>query len=215
MPYSLRSINTWIEKCRERGILHYKETDPLLYNALDEHPIEGKSVLIIGSQEPCYEALALERGASSVTVVEYRKIESGCGKIRYITVDEFAEESIQYDCALSISSVEHTGLGRYGDPIDEDGDLKAMDELHSKLKEGGICFLSVPTGVDFIKGDLHRVYGNERLPKLINNWKVLGTFKYETNPFELEQPVFVLRKEQHGIHKIQTRKLHRSTPYHH
>jgi hypothetical protein len=37
--------------------------------------------------------------------------------------------------------VEHIGLGRYGEPMDEQGDLKAIEELKRVLAPGGICFL--------------------------------------------------------------------------
>lgn len=39
--------------------------------------------------------------------------------------------------------VEHVGLGRYGDPLDPDGDLKAISELKRVLARGGVlcCLL--------------------------------------------------------------------------
>jgi hypothetical protein len=33
--------------------------------------------------------------------------------------------------------VEHIGLGRYGDPIDPDGDLKAISELKRVVQKRG------------------------------------------------------------------------------
>ncbi len=41
-------------------------------------------------------------------------------------------------------TVEHIGLGRYGDPLDYDGDLKAMRELSRVLAVGGNLLFVVP-----------------------------------------------------------------------
>ena len=43
-------------------------------------------------------------------------------------------------------TVEHIGLGRYGDPLDPDGDLKAIAELKRVLAVGGDLLFVVPIG---------------------------------------------------------------------
>jgi len=56
-------------------------------------------------------------------------------------------------------TVEHIGLGRYGDPIDYDGDLKAMKELARVLAVGGNLLFVVPVGhISVIHFNGHRVY---------------------------------------------------------
>ncbi len=54
--------------------------------------------------------------------------------------------------------VEHVGLGRYGDPLDPDGDLKAMAELVRVLAPGGSLLFVVPVGRPRILFNAHRVY---------------------------------------------------------
>lgn len=54
--------------------------------------------------------------------------------------------------------VEHIGLGRYGDPLDPDGDLKAAAELHRVLAPGGNLLFVVPVGRPRIVFNAHRVY---------------------------------------------------------
>jgi SAM-dependent methyltransferase len=54
--------------------------------------------------------------------------------------------------------VEHVGLGRYGDPLDYDGDLKACRELARVLAPGGRLLFVVPVGRARVQFNAHRVY---------------------------------------------------------
>ena len=44
----------------------------------------------------------------------------------------------------SLCVIEHIGLGRYGDPLDPLGSLKACNELARVIKPGGSLYISVP-----------------------------------------------------------------------
>ncbi|WP_247236067.1 DUF268 domain-containing protein [Telluribacter sp. SYSU D00476] len=56
-------------------------------------------------------------------------------------------------------TVEHIGLGRYGDPIDYNADLKAMKELARVLAPGGNLLFVTPIGKeDKIHFNAHRIY---------------------------------------------------------
>jgi len=59
--------------------------------------------------------------------------------------------------------VEHVGLGRYGDPLDPDGDLKAIGELQRVLATGGSLLFVVPVGKPKIMFDAHRIYSHEHI----------------------------------------------------
>lgn len=62
---------------------------------------------------------------------------------------------------LSLScmhTVEHIGLGRYGDQIDPLGDLKAMHELRRVLAPGGSLLFVVPIGKPKLMFNAHRIY---------------------------------------------------------
>jgi SAM-dependent methyltransferase len=55
--------------------------------------------------------------------------------------------------------VEHIGLGRYGDPLDYDGDLKAIAELKRVVTIGGSLIFVVPiSGKARIQFNAHRIY---------------------------------------------------------
>lgn len=67
---------------------------------------------------------------------------------------------------LSVSCmhvVEHVGLGRYGDPLDPDGDLKAMAELARVVAPGGNLFFVVPVGKAKIHFNAHRIYAYDQV----------------------------------------------------
>lgn len=213
--YSKQLVEDFISKAANKSVMHYPETDAWLYEAIEKYPVNGKSVLIIGSEEPCYEAVAIQNGATT-TMVEYQRVTSEHEKLKTMTVEEFEASDELFDAAISISSVEHSGLGRYGDALDPDGDLKSMKTLYDRLKPGGLCFLAVPMGSDQILWNAHRVYGRIRFPKLIEGWEVVDSFgiiesDYDVDEYEkrqkgkhphrpgvsggAHQPVFVLRKK--------------------
>ncbi len=213
--YSKELVDSFISKAASKSEMHYPETDSWLYEAIEKYPFKDKNVLIIGSEEPCYEGVAIHYGAMT-TMVEYQRVTSEHDKLITMTVEEFEASKELYDAAISISSVEHSGLGRYGDALDPDGDIKSMKFLHDKLKPGGICFLAVPMGVDQILWNAHRVYGRLRFPMLIEGWEVLESFGFIDEDYDVDenirrktgkkphrpgvsggahQPVFVLRKK--------------------
>ena len=71
----------------------------------------------------------------------------------------FPNDSIE---SLScMHTIEHIGLGRYGDPLDPEGDLKAIKELKRVLKPGGQFLFVTPVGKPRIEFNAHRIYSYE------------------------------------------------------
>lgn len=73
----------------------------------------------------------------------------------------FATGSIESLSCMHV--VEHVGLGRYGDPLDPDGDLKAIKELTRVLAAGGDLLFVVPIGRPKIKFNAHRIYSYDQV----------------------------------------------------
>ena len=95
--------------------------------------------------------------------------------IKSISYDEFVKSNIKYDIIVSYSSVEHSGLGRYGDILNPSGDFEAMNEISSHIKdETGLLFWGAPIGNDILAWNSHRIYGKQRLPILFKNFKILS-----------------------------------------
>lgn len=80
----------------------------------------------------------------------------------------FEDNSIE---SLScMHTVEHVGLGRYGDPINYDGDLIAMTELARVLKPEGNLLFVVPVGNEQkIFFNAHRVYAKKQIELYMND----------------------------------------------
>jgi len=60
-------------------------------------------------------------------------------------------------------TVEHIGLGRYGDPVEPDGDIKAISELKRVLTPNGNLLFVVPLGKPKIMYNAHRIYSYKQI----------------------------------------------------
>jgi SAM-dependent methyltransferase len=79
-----------------------------------------------------------------------------------------------FQLIINCSSIEHVGLaGRYG-VVEEcpDGDLEAMAKMREAMVPGGVMLLTIPVGRDAVIHPLHRVYGPDRLPRLLEGFNV-------------------------------------------
>jgi SAM-dependent methyltransferase len=95
--------------------------------------------------------------------------------IEYVQADfnELDLAAGSFDQIINCSSVEHVGLaGRYGAADEPDGDLRAMEKMARILKPDGDMVLTLPVGRDAVHAPLHRIYGEERLPRLLEHWEI-------------------------------------------
>lgn len=88
-----------------------------------------------------------------------------------ITKLPFTDNSIQSLSCMHV--VEHIGLGRYGDPLDVDGDLKAMEELKRVVAIGGILLFVVPVGKARIMFNAHRIYSYEQVISYFDGFELM------------------------------------------
>jgi SAM-dependent methyltransferase len=199
-----KKYNSVFYQLQNRTFHYYGKEGEALLQALNNYPVDGKDIIIWGLAGCNCEAIAVWKGAGRVYVVDYNKPICDNEKIEVINHEEIILKDIKADFAVSYSSFEHDGLGRYGDPLSPDGDFRAMREAHKFLKEDGILFLGVPLGEDCIVWNAHRIYGKNRLPLLLNGWQLLDVFDINDKdspeyPFDLPfgryiQNVMVLKK---------------------
>ena len=83
----------------------------------------------------------------------------------------FGDNSVE---SLScMHTIEHIGLGRYGDPIDAIGDIKAAQELSRVLRPGGAFIFVAPIGRSRIEYNSHRIYSYEQVIELFKELKLV------------------------------------------
>lgn len=82
----------------------------------------------------------------------------------------FKDNSIE---SLScMHTIEHIGLGRYGDPIDPDGDIKAINEIKRVVKVDGSILFVTPVGKPKIAFNAHRIYHPKMILELFDGFKL-------------------------------------------
>jgi len=62
------------------------------------------------------------------------------------------------DCVSCLHTLEHIGLGRYGDEVDPDGWMKGLNSLATLLSASGSLWLSVPLGQQRVEFNAHRIF---------------------------------------------------------
>jgi hypothetical protein len=147
------------------------------------HNVVEKRVLVIGSENPWLESCALAAGANEVVTLEYGEIESQHPQIKTYTPDRFRQAYLNgtlgnFDSILTFSSVEHSGLGRYGDALNPWGDLQTMARAWCVAKSNASLVIGVMNENQFsltpwghIEFNAHRVYGTLMYSHLVANWK--------------------------------------------
>lgn len=78
-----------------------------------------------------------------------------------------------FDMIYCISTLEHIGLGRYGDSFDKEGDIRAMKQIRTMLCNKGLVVITVPYGRDEINYPAHRIYDEARFMRLTEGFKLL------------------------------------------
>eukprot|EP01084_Bolivina_argentea_P023634 44118_1 len=188
--WDIEGIKYWRNKASNKhldcGPEVYPNSARQHYDVLDKyrHILLNKNVLVAGSMSPWLESILLSYNIN-VTSVDYNppKLVNDLMQsddrniINIITMEQLNEMKYKYqfDAVFSFSSIEHDGLGRYGDPINPKGDIAAMFEFYSFLKYNtdSYLFLGIPIAEkDHLIYNCHRLYGPCRFNRLIN----LGLF---------------------------------------
>ena len=81
-----------------------------------------------------------------------------------ITELPFQSDSVRSLSCLHV--LEHIGLGRYGDPIDPSGHVRAAHELERVLQPGGTLLFGTPVGRERVCFDAHRVFDPATIVRL-------------------------------------------------
>ena len=165
-----------------------------------------KRVLVIGTEYPWLEGVALWLGAKEVVTLEYGQINCTHPQVTTLVPSEFRRlyqmgQLEPFDIVLSFSSLERPGLGRYGDALNPWGDLLAVARAYCVTKPGGFLGLSLPAnpkGHDLILFNGARYYGPIRWALMASNWKQIDKERHQTElrtsrmehiPYIFQKPV--------------------------
>ena len=94
-------------------------------------------------------------------LLDIRPLDVNIPGLEFIRCDATTLDTIEDDSLISLSalcSLEHFGLGRYGDPIDPEACFTCFTAIERKLASGGIAYLSVPVGKEHVEFNAHRVF---------------------------------------------------------
>jgi len=183
-PRISRSQFLAIDESQLSKICHYPEAIPSL-NTIDFSGFNH--ALILGSSFPWLELYLMKRKVQEITTVEYRELKWDVRQLptrwSAMTFEEFRTRAGlgdfqgRFDLFISYSSIEHSGLGRYGDLIDPNGDIDTLRVIRPTLHKQAAVFLAIPLGLDCVLFNRHRVYGMLRLKQLcmaLGRTKVAG-----------------------------------------
>ena len=96
-----------------------------------------------------------------VEVFDIRPLQADISNIHFVQLD-ITEENNKYteiaDCVSCLHTLEHIGLGRYGDRLDPDGWKNGFASLANLVKGGGQLWLSVPIGMQRVEFNAHRIF---------------------------------------------------------
>ena len=112
----------------------------------------------------------------------------------------------EYESVSSLHSVEHFGLGRYGDPIRINGHYEGLVSIAGKVKLGGILYVSFPIGRTVTEFNSQRVVDPMWALEILTNFHILefvlipwtGTPVYGVNPQEVDKDI----QGQAGVYKL-------------
>ncbi|MEH1973574.1 MAG: DUF268 domain-containing protein [Nostoc sp.] len=110
----------------------------------------------------------------SVTAIDIRPIALFHPNLKFVKTDicNPVLPPASFDCVIALSTLEHIGLGWYGDETGESYDIKAVQQISLLLKPEGSFILTVPYGKKALT-PVHRIYNQESLQKLIQDFKIV------------------------------------------
>jgi hypothetical protein len=109
------------------------------------------------------------------TFVDYRPLKASLPGLTSIAGNildlPFVDGSVNSLSCLHV--IEHIGLGRYGDPLEPQGSVKAALELQRIVSTGGRLFLSLPVGRERICFNAHRVHAPATVLEMFSQMKLV------------------------------------------
>ena len=178
------------ERFESSGILsgHYFHQDLLVARKIFEN--NPGNHLDIGSRTDGFVAhIAVFR---KIEVMDIRELDSKVKNIEFTKADlmQLPDNMLnKYDSISTLHVIEHFGLGRYGDPIDYFGHIKAINNITKMLKTGEKLYFSTPIGPQRIEFNAHRVFSIEYLLNMFKDSYTVDSFSFVDDKGDLFENV--------------------------
>ena len=99
-----------------------------------------------------------------IEILDIRPTPSSSKNISFTQQDVMAGLTVRTPSLSCLHTLEHFGLGRYGDPIDPQGHLRGFENLVNAVDSGGIFYVSFPIGAkERVEFNAHRVFHPESI----------------------------------------------------
>lgn len=108
----------------------------------------------------------------SVEVFDIRPINTKIHNIQFTRADlmNLKDQLIDYCDSLScLHTIEHFGLGRYGDDINPQGHILGLKNISKILASGGTFYLSTPIGASKVYFNAHRIINPFEILDVMND----------------------------------------------
>lgn len=176
--------------------------------SLEGRLLPSDAAMVVGSVSPWIEAILYGRGCRRIASIDLHPAVSEIEGVRSLDYRALARSDAgRPDILIAYSTVEHIGLGRYGDAEDPEGDVTWMrDFAQRRLCPGQYFLLAVPLGEGDSTCDAHRIYGPDRLARLLAGWTLVEAIfqgrRFDRAPYAGDfdgedwqrQPVLVLQR---------------------
>jgi len=133
----------------------------------------------------------------NVRLIDIRALDRKVDGLEFICADATNLEEISDNSIESLSalcSLEHFGLGRYGDKIDPDACYRCFEAIGKKIKKNGDIYLSVPVGMEHIEFNAHRVFFASTIINCFSNFELIefsctynGYIEYNVDFFKYDK----------------------------
>ena len=156
--------------------------------------VRHASVLVMGTENPWVECLLVNEGARLVTTFEYGAISVEHPRMRAslgqtVAVDFLAGSFEPVDLVVSYSSLEHSGLGRYGDALNPDGDRDAVAQVcvaappfEYVCEQMNLAHLSLLRALLFFAGLVHAATRRHLRARLADGVQRQGPARFQRAP---------------------------------
>jgi SAM-dependent methyltransferase len=129
----------------------------------------------------------------NVDVIDIRPAPADIPGVRFHQLDLMAELPEKWiECTDSLSclhTIEHFGLGRYGDAIDPKGHHRGLAQLKRMVAPGGTLYLSTPIGPQRVEFNAHRIFAARTLIDWFGNGWMIEKFAVIDDDNQLHETV--------------------------